>query len=51
MNCVTYSCSKTHFSTIGIISISVNNSDFTSVFYEAARHANPGAEKEFVGSK
>ena len=51
MNCVTYSCSKTHFSTISIISVSVNNSDFTSVFYEAAWHANPEAEKEFVGSK
>ena len=39
------------FSTINSISISVNNSNFTSVFFKAACHANPGAEGNFTGSK
>ena len=39
------------FSTINSISMSVNNSNFTSVFFEVASHANPGAEKTFTGSK
>ena len=39
------------FSTINSISISINNSDFTSVLFKAACHANPGAERNFVGSK
>ena len=36
-------------STIISISISVNNSNFTSVFF--ARHANAGAERSFTESK
>ena len=39
------------FSTINSISISVNNSDFSSEFLEAAYRANPGAEINFTGSK
>ena len=50
MNCVTYSSSNS-FSTINSISISVNNSNFTSVFFEAACHANPVAERNLKGSK
>ena len=38
------------FSTINSISVSVNNSNFTSVFSKAACQANPGAEKYFAGS-
>ena len=50
MNYMTYS-SYNSFSTISSISISVNNSNFTSVFFKAAYDANPGAEKNFGGSK
>ena len=50
MNYMTYS-SYNSFSTISSISISVNNSNFISVFYKAAYDANPGAEKNFGGSK
>ena len=39
------------FSTISSISISVSNSNSTSVFFKAACHANPGAERNFTGSK
>ena len=44
---MTYSSS---FSTIDNISISVKRSNFTLVFFKAAYHANPGAEKNFAGS-
>ena len=37
--------------TISSISISVNNSNFTSVFYKADSYANPGAERNFTESK
>ena len=50
MNCVTYSSSN-FFLTINSISISVNNSNFTLVCYKAACYANPGAERNFTGSK
>ena len=39
------------FSTINSISIPVNKSNFTSVFFKGAYHANPGAESNFSGSK
>ena len=39
------------FSTINRISISVSSSSFTSVFFKAACHANPGAERNFTGYK
>ena len=39
------------FSTINSISISVKNSNFPSVFFKAACHANTGAEKRFAESK
>ena len=38
------------FSVINNMSISVNKSNFASVFFKAACHANPGAEKIFAGS-
>ena len=38
-------------STINSMSISVNNSNFTSVFFKFAYHANAGAERNFTGSK
>ena len=38
------------FSTIGIIEISVNNFNFTSVFFKATCQANQGAQKNFAGS-
>ena len=38
------------FSTINKTSMPVNNSNFTSVFYIATCHANPGAERNFAGS-
>ena len=38
------------FSTINSISMSVNSSNFTSVFFKAACHAKPGAERNFAGS-
>ena len=31
--------------------MSVNNSNFTYVFFKPACHANPGAERNFAGSK
>ena len=31
--------------------MSVNKSNFTFVFFKAAWHANPGAERNFKGSK
>ena len=49
MNCMT--SSLTPFSTINSISISVYNSNLNSVFFKAACHANPGAERDFTGSK
>ena len=39
-----------HFSTINNISISVNRSNSSLVFFKAACHANPGAEIDFAGS-
>ena len=35
------------FSTINNISISVERSNFTFVFFKAAYHANPGAGRNF----
>ena len=46
---MTYSTSG-NFSTIDNISVSVRRPDFTSVFFKAACHANPGAEKNLDGS-
>ena len=39
------------FSTIDSISILTNTSNFTSVFFKTACFANPGAERNFTGSK
>ena len=39
------------FSTINSILISVNNSNFTSVFFRAIYLANPETERNFAGSK
>ena len=44
MNCITYSSSNS-FSTINSISMSVNSSYFTSVFFKTAYHAYPGVQK------
>ena len=49
MNCMTY-FSSNYFLNHSIL-ISVNNSNFTSVFFKAVCHANPGAERNFTGSK
>ena len=38
------------FSTINSISVSVNNSNFTSAFLKTACHANSRAERSFPGS-
>ena len=38
------------FSTTDSISLSVNNSYFTSVLFKAACHANLGAERNIAGS-
>ena len=38
-------CTSNSFSTINSISISVNTSNSTSVFFKHVCHANPGAEK------
>ena len=38
------------FSTINIISISVKIGNFNFVFFKAAWHANPGAQRNFAGS-
>ena len=37
------------FSTINSMSISVNNSNFSSVFLKPVCYANPGAERNFTG--
>ena len=39
------------YSSINSISTSVNDSNFTSVFFKADCHGNPGAEINFRGSK
>ena len=44
MYCMIYSTSNS-FSIINSISLSVNNSNFTSVLFKQACHANPGADK------
>ena len=49
MNCMT--CFSNAISNINSISISVNNSSFTSVFFKVAYYANAGAEINFTGSK
>ena len=49
MNCMTYSSSYT-FSTFNSMSISVNNSNFTSVFFKDAYHANLGTERKLSKS-
>ena len=49
MNCMTY-FSSNYFLNHSIL-ISVNNSNFTSVFFKAVCLANPGAERNFTGSK
>ena len=46
---MTYSTSNS-FSVSNNILISVNNSNFTSVFLKQACHANPGADKTAAGS-
>ena len=46
INGVIYSSSNT-FSTIINVSISVETSNFTLVFFKAACHSNPGAERYF----
>ena len=38
------------FSKISNASLSVNNSNFTLVFFKAAFHVNPGADKKWAGS-
>ena len=38
------------FSTINNITMSVNSSNFTLVFFKTTCHANPGAEKKLAGS-
>ena len=38
------------YSTVSNMSISVKRSNFTLVFFKAACHANPGAERNFAGS-
>ena len=43
MNCMAY-FSSNYFLNHSIL-ISVNNSNFTSVFFKAVCHANPGAEE------
>ena len=49
MNCMTYSSSN-FFSAINSVSISVNNSNFTSVLFKAAWYVNPRAERKSTGS-
>ena len=39
-------CTSNSFSTINSISISVNTSNSTSVFFKHVCHANPGADKK-----
>ena len=50
MDYVTYSSSN-FLSTTNSISISVNNSNFTSVFFKAVCHANPGADRNLPGPR
>ena len=38
------------FPTINNISMSVSSSNFTLVFFKAACHANPRAERNFAGA-
>ena len=38
------------FSTINSMSISVNNSNFTPVYFKQGFHANPGADTKYAGS-
>ena len=45
MNSMTYSTSNT-FSTINNISVSINRSTFTLVFFKTAWHANHGVERK-----
>ena len=45
MYCMTYSTSNPFF-TVNNVSISVNNSSSTSVFFNQAFHANSGADKK-----
>ena len=45
MDCMTYSPSNSFFYH-NSISASVNNSNFTPVFFKHACHANPGADKK-----
>ena len=49
INCITYPSSNSS-KTINNVSISVNSSSFTSVFFKAACHANPAGERNFAGS-
>ena len=50
MSCVTYFPTNALF-IIDSISILVDNSNFTSVIFKAACHANAGAERNFPGPK
>ena len=50
MNCVNYASSNS-FSPNNSISISVNNSNFTSVLIKTACQANLGAKRDFTGPK
>ena len=49
MYCMTYSTSNSFLSSINV-SLFVNNSNFTPVFFKQASHANPGADKKLAGS-
>ena len=49
MYCLTNSASNS-FSAINSVSIFVNNSNSTFVFFKHACHANPGADKKRAGS-
>ena len=37
------------FSTINSMSMSINSSNFNSIFFKAGFHANPGAERNCAG--
>ena len=50
MYCLTNSASNSFFDRQSI-SIFVNNSNFTLVFFKHACHANPGADKKWAGSR
>ena len=45
MYCMNYPTPNSFFN-INNISISVNNSNFTPVFFKQACHANPGADRK-----